>query len=180
MTKNSSEKGKGGFRPGFSERFNYFLDVAKYPDVNKGRITLLAEDEEMSQSGVRKWIIEDNPPKGIKLIEICQRIINSKMSKKYNPTLIAGWLEYGDEIIPNPFKDAKSIAHSHTIMSGIYVLAHNIAKSIDIDIYSMEESVLDPIYKTIMDDVVNNELSDPDPELIRSLFIIARKDIGNK
>ncbi len=67
MRRIDSDKSLGGFRPGFSERFNYLLDLADYPSINKGRITQLAVDEKMSRTGVRKWLVENNPPKGPKL-----------------------------------------------------------------------------------------------------------------
>jgi len=175
MKNNQIEKSKAGFRPGFSKRFNCFLDIADYPEVNKGRMTLLAEDEDMSQSGVRKWITEDNPPKGSKLIEVCHRIINERMNGKYNPNLIAGWLEYGDEIVPNPFENSKSIEHNHAVMSNIYVLVHNTAKELGVDIYSMEAEILDPLYQSIMDDVVSHKLSEADSAFVKSLLIIAQK-----
>ena len=175
MKNAESEKSKGGFRPGFSKRFNYFLDIAKYPEMNKGRVTLLADDEAMSRTGVRGWILEDNPPKGQKLVEVCQRIISERMGGKYNPTQIAGWLEYGDDIVQNPFKSTKAIQHIHSVMSNIYVTVHSVAKELGIDLNSMDDSILDPLYKELMEDVVASKLAEADPELVKSLLVIANR-----
>lgn len=176
----ASNKTTKGICPGFSGRFNLFLDEAGYPEMNLGRLKVLAEDQEMSISGTRKWVVEDTPPKGAKLIEACETIINKKMNSKHNPKRIACWLEYGDDIIANPFNDGKSIANDHAIMGNLYVLVHNIAAEFKIDIYSMDSSLMEPVYETLMDDVVNNDYRDPDPKLISSLLILAEKKAKEK
>lgn len=164
---------------GFSERFNYLLDKAGYPGMNQGRLTMLSEDEAMSMSGVRNWVVENIPPKASKLLEICERLLNEKIKGSYNPKRVAGWLEYGDEVVPNPFVDADSIKDDHIVMGKIYVLVHQAAKKLSIDINLMAPSVLDKIYKTIMEDVVVNGLEKPTAKLIESLLIIADKDKRN-
>ena len=161
---------------GFSQRFNYLLDKAGYPDMHQGRLTSLSNDENMSKAGVRKWVVEDNPPKASKLMEIVDRLLKEHISGKYNPKRIAGWLEYGDEVVPNPFENRKSIEKDHLIMGDIYVLVYKAAKRLDIDIHALEPAVLDNIYKTIMDNVVANGIEKPNSRLITSLLVIAKNN----
>jgi len=161
---------------GFSQRFNYLLDKAGYPEIHQGRLTALSNDENMSMAGVRKWIVEDNPPKASKLMDICERLLKEKISGKYNPKRIAGWLEYGDEVVPNPFESRKSIEKDHLIMGDIYVLVYKAAKRLGIDIHTLEPAVLNNIYKTIMDNIVKNGLEKPNSRLITSLLVIAKNN----
>jgi len=162
---------------GFSERFNYLLDKAGYPGMQQGRLTSLSNDENMSVAGVRKWIVEDNPPKASKLMEIVERLLKENITGKYNPKRIAGWLEYGDEVVPNPFESRKSIEKDHLIMGDIYVLVYKAAKRLDIDIHTLEPAVLNNIYKTIMDSVVKNGLDKPNSRLVTSLLVIAKNNL---
>lgn len=170
-----TDKKDTGLCPGFSKRFNYFLDQAGYPSLNQGRLTAFSDDVKLSVSGVRKWIVEDNPPRGPKLVEVCEMVSRMKLSKRYNPRRIACWLEYGEEIMPNPFSSGKSIRNDHAIMGSIYVLAHNAAKKLKIDLNNMDSKLLDEFYDQIMDDVVTNKLAEPDKQLISSLLVLAEK-----
>ncbi len=182
MSHSSNDKGKKveAACPGFSNRFNWFLNEAGYRDINQGRLTEFAEDMEMSLSGARKWVVEDNPPKGSRLIEVCGKVIEKKMPTKYNPKRVACWLEYGDEFVPNPFKSGKSIANDHAIMGSIYVLVHKMAKKLDINIYEIQSTIMDSVYTKIMDDVVENKLAEPDSRLISSLLVLANKESVRK
>ncbi|MBV1870889.1 MAG: hypothetical protein KUG76_08265 [Gammaproteobacteria bacterium] len=167
-------KGPIGVR-GFSDRFNFFLDEAGYPRLNKGRLTAVAEDMGMSLSGARKWIIENTPPQTSKLIEICEKIALRRLNKKYNPKRIACWLEYGDDIVANPFTSGTSIATDHLIMGNIYVVVHEAAKGMGIDIYSIDYASMERLYRKIMDNVVDRKLLEPDLPLIKSLLVLAQK-----
>lgn len=160
---------------GFSDRFNFFLDQADYPRLNKGRLTAVSEDLGMSLSGARKWIIENTPPQTSRLIEICEKIVRQRLNKNYDPKRIACWLEYGDEIVANPFTSGRSIATDHLIMGNIYVLVHEAAKGLGIDIYSIDYAVMESLYGKLMDNVVGGGLREPDLALIKSLLVLAEK-----
>jgi|GEM_PF-6723649 len=179
MVKDSKKKEPGSC-PGFSKRFNQLLDLAGYPSFNQGRLTVLAEDLNMSMAGARKWIVEDTPPRGSKLVDVCEMLAKEKLSKRYNPRRIACWLEYGEDIVPNPFSNPKSIEKDHAIMGNIYVLVHNKAKKLKIDIYTMDSQLIDEIYKELMEDVMANKLKEPSKALISSLLVQADKKQKDK
>lgn len=174
------DKKDSGICPGFSNRFNYFLDKAGYPNLNSGRLTVFSEDLNTSVSGARKWIVEDSPPKTTKLIEVCEKIADEKLTKRFNARKIACWLEYGEEIVPNPFNNKKSIANDHVIMGNIYVLVHKEAKKLNIDIYRMDPKLVNEIYDQLMEEVVRNNLADPDKRFISSLLVLSDKKQNNK
>lgn len=175
-TFSSREKRDSGLYDGFSHRFNYLLDSAGYPSMNQGRLTEFAEDMEMSVSGARKWIVEDNPPKKSKLVEVCEKVISENFSSSLNARRVAAWLEYGDDIVENPFSSGRSIIKDHLIMGKIYVSIHNMAEELEIDISQINPSLRDSVYCKVMDDVVSNNLNEPDKKFICSLLILAEKE----
>ena len=158
---------------GFSARFNVLLDKAGYSSIQKGRIKEFAKDMDMSVSGARKWIVQDIPPKANKLIEVCQKVIQLRKLGRYNPRRVACWLDYGEDVVPNPFDSGDSIANDHRIMGNLYVMVHKEARKLGIDIYGMESDLMDNVYKELMEDLVEKGVDKPEPKLVSSVLVLA-------
>lgn len=166
--------------PGFSERFGQLLDMAGYPSVNSGRLTELSEDLGVSVSGVRKWVASDKPPRTAKLIEICELIVNIRMNKdgkgsaRLNPRKIACWLEFGEELVRDPFKGNTKQGDEHVQMGQLYVAVHRAALKKELNLYTINPSLVDFIYSTLLDDMKKSNSSAPNEELLNTLISSAK------
>lgn len=73
---------------GFSRRFNEYLDEQGITKKNRAR--RLSEKFDISLSGARRWLIQDQPPKNKALMEIVE-----KLSPENNALHTVIWLLYG-------------------------------------------------------------------------------------
>lgn len=167
--------------PGFSKRLNEFLDHAGFKGIFFGRVVELAEIADMSRSGVSKWLSDDLPPKNAKLVQVCQVIIKKKrLTRLYNPKRVACWLEFGDEIIPNPFVEGRKPSKNHAVMGSLYVVVHSIAKSLDIDIFSLDSDAMDNLYNKLLESAQGEGHAEPDEKLVTKLLKAAQKETNKK
>jgi hypothetical protein len=164
----------------FSKRFNYLLDRAGFPPVGAGRAKALADRFDGSKSGAQNWIGKDLPPKRDTLRVIVSELLE-EVQGNYNTNQVVAWLEHGPAVV-NPFSsrapfDVASIPieSKHTLLSRTYIAVHQLSKSMGIDIYSMDDDIMDHVYNSVIRQAVENGGSEPDKYLITSLLELASK-----
>ncbi len=167
--------------PGFSDRFNLFLDKANFASLEYGRARALAERFEGSKSGARKWIREDTPPRHLRDIveSICEDLPGN-----YDRERLLAWLYHGDAA-ENPFEPAKRRAKQvaspapeidHTLLSAVYIKVHEHAKELGINLQKMNAETLDMIYQPLIAQVQSTGINSISSILINSLLTLASKN----
>lgn len=115
--------------PGFSLRFNYFLDLCELdepiPPLGDGRGAFLSTLFECSRISVGHWLKNDMPPKTPTLRRIVTALLKH-VKGDLHPFKVEAWLKYGDEAIRNPF-----VFHPSDRLSP---LAHTLVNSISHEI----------------------------------------------
>jgi len=164
----------------FSKRFNYLLDLAGYPPVGAGRAKALADRFGASKSGAQNWLGKDLPPKRDSLRLIVTTLL-SEIDAAYDASQVVVWLENGN-VVECPFEPKRAIdinklpiESKHNLLSKVYISVHNIAKQENIDIYTLEDHVMDHVYNSVIQQAVECGKADPDPYLITSLLQLAVK-----
>lgn len=117
--------------PGFSKRFNDFLDLCELeepiPPLGDGRVNFLVALFDTNRISVAQWLNKDMPPKTPTL----RRIVTSlakHVKGEHHPFKIEAWLKYGDEAVRNPF-----VFHPSDKLSPMaHTLIHNISHEIGI------------------------------------------------
>ncbi|NOZ54924.1 MAG: hypothetical protein GXP08_17610 [Gammaproteobacteria bacterium] len=164
----------------FSKRFNYLLDQAGYPPAGAGRAKALADRFGGSKSGAQNWIGKDLPPKRDTLRLIVAALL-PEINATNNASQVVAWLENGN-VVDDPFGEKNTIdinklpiESKHNLLSKVYISVHNIAKRKDIDIYSLDDHIMDHVYNCVIQQAVESGKNDPDPYLITSLLELAVK-----
>lgn len=121
--------------PGFSERFNYFLDQAGIEKAN--RFASGSRLFDVTLNTFRHWCINNKPPRHfIDLKEIVD-CLKPDISTLYSQDSIAivAWLLCGDHV-PNPFKNV-----SNGFFTDLILLINRIAtlKGLPMDSFSKED-----------------------------------------
>lgn len=164
----------------FSKRFNFLLDKADFPPIGAGRAKMLADRFGGSKSGAQNWIGKNLPPKRDTLRIIVTEVLK-EINGNYNALRVVAWLENGS-VVANPFIDKKDyninelpIASKHALLSKVYIAVHNIARSKNIDIYTLSDSIMDHVYNSVIRQALENDSSEPDHYLIESLLELTSK-----
>ena len=165
---------------GFSKRFNYILDRAGFPPIGAGRAKALADRFGSSKSGAQNWIGKDLPPKRDTLRVIVSELL-AEIQGNYNVNKAVAWMEHG-AAVDNPFACSASSSlinipmdSKHVLLSRVYISVHKIAKEKGIDIYSMEDDVIDHVYTSIIQQTLQSGNNAPDLHLISSLLELATR-----
>lgn len=165
---------------GFSKRFNGLLDRVGFPPVGAGRAKSLASRFGGSKSGAQNWIGKDLPPKRETLHLIVAELLE-QIQGRYETSQVVAWLEHG-QAVRNPFAPQSSvdifnlsISSKHALLSRIYISVHKISRDMGIDIYSMEDEVIDHVYTSAIRKAVETGSNTPDIHLIASLLELAAK-----
>ena len=129
---------------GFSERFNYLLDRARFP--KKNRMTLGAERFDVVPNTFGSWMKDDKiPGKHSTLLEITQSLLREIPGSRYNAKAVVAWLLAGDAV-PNPF-DGDS-TDTLTLVD-LYLQISEIAKHDGIDFSRLPRGVQNVILKRV-------------------------------
>ena len=163
----------------FSQPFNFLLDMAGYPPVGTGRAKALSQQFGCSKSGAQNWVCNDLVPKRDSFNSIVSGII-SNLSGNYNKNQVIAWLEHGDTVA-NPFSTTSlsqfkktQNSFNHALLSRVYVAVHNIAKSMDLDIYTIEARIMNHIYNSVIQKAIDSHTNTPDKHLIVSLLRLCK------
>ena len=164
----------------FSDRFNFLLDKAGFPPIGTGRARALAMRFDVSKSGAQNWIGRNFPPKRDTLQTIVNELL-ADFEEHYDPEKVIAWLEHGN-VVNNPFKRTQAPQHpnlvaNHVLLSRIYVTVHTIAKTKGLDIYSLDDDVMDHIYDSVIQKAIENDQNEPDKFLINSLLELCSKKL---
>ncbi len=170
-----SKKPGGPTTQGFSERFNYLLDQAKFPELKNGRTTSLGEFVNVSHTSVRNWVAEDKPPKPETLELVVAKVL-TRIKKKIDVRRMTIWLINGDEYADNPFEKSKP-RYSHAKMYKTFMTVHEIAGQKEVDIFDLPAEAINEIHDKILKDMEDNGLDAPDPEYVAALLILAKKQL---
>jgi len=165
---------------GFSKRFNFLLDMAEFPSVGTGRAKALASQFGCSKSGAQNWVCNNLPPKRETLNSIVAKLI-TRLSGNLNKNQVIAWLEHGDSVT-NPFTAGGLIqfnkiqkSFNHILLSRVYVAVHKIAKAMQLDIYSIDDKVMDHIYNSVIQKALDSKTNEPDKYLIVSLLRLCQE-----
>jgi len=93
--------------PGFSERFNGFLDLAGVSPANRGREVEMGTLFNASQGSMKNWLEKDKPPLPGSARNYV-KILLARMNLVRDPERIYAWLLFGDAIVKNPIESGDS------------------------------------------------------------------------
>ena len=101
MAEADSKSSTANVVDGFSKRFNFLLDRARFP--KKNRMTLGAERFEVVPNTFGSWMKDDKiPGTHSKLLDVTKSLL-SDIPGRYNAKAVVAWLLAGDAV-PNPFE----------------------------------------------------------------------------
>lgn len=156
---------------GFSKRLNELLDKAEYPPLEYGRARYLANQFGVSKSGARKWIREDTPPRHAMLRRIVETLYErTQFDTLANSANVISWLQFGDEIITTSNNEIVNFSQNHLMMSNIYIAVHSAARKLKVDLEALSASKLDKLYSSVIQDTIDQALTQPDTKLITKLL----------
>lgn len=145
--KSSKLSPAGNIVEGFSERFNFLLDQAKWPKLPKQhRITMGSQRFDVVPNTVKYWL-EGNrvPATHTALVKITEKILEG-MTRKYNPIAVAAWLMAGDAV-PNPFGEDNTDALQ---VVNLYLQIAEAAKNEGIEFNSLPRDARNLIIKRVL------------------------------
>jgi hypothetical protein len=97
-----SKLAPGNIVEGFSERFNFILDRARWPKQN--RMTIGAKRFAVAPNTFKHWMVSNRIPcPHASLVEVAEQI-SADIPGKYDARAVVGWLLGGDAV-PNPFRE---------------------------------------------------------------------------
>lgn len=133
----------GNVVEGFSDRFNFLLDRARWPKQN--RMSLGARRFNVVPNTFKHWLVSNRiPGTHAALIEITEQIL-ADVPGRYNPKAVVAWLLAGDAV-PNPFGDDNSDAIQ---LVNLYLQISEIAKSEGVDFNALPREVRNLILKRV-------------------------------
>jgi hypothetical protein len=101
MAEAGSKSSTANVVDGFSKRFNFLLDRARFP--KKNRMTLGAQRFEVVPNTFGSWMKDDRiPGKHSTLLDITKALLTD-IPGRYNTKAVVAWLLAGDAV-PNPFE----------------------------------------------------------------------------
>ena len=128
---------------GFSKRFNYLLDRARFP--KKNRMTLGAQRFDVVPNTFGSWMKDDRiPGKHSTLLDVTKDLL-SDIPGRYNTKAVAAWLLAGDAV-PNPFEGDSS---DTLALVDLYLQVSEIAKREGIDFNKLPRDVRNLILKRV-------------------------------
>jgi hypothetical protein len=97
-----SKLAPGNIVEGFSDRFNFLLDRARWPKQN--RMTIGAKRFAVAPNTFKHWMVSNRLPcPHASLVEIAEQI-SAEIPGKYDAKAVVCWLLAGDAV-PNPFRE---------------------------------------------------------------------------
>jgi hypothetical protein len=143
MAEAGSKSSTANVVDGFSKRFNFLLDRARFP--KKNRMTLGSERFEVVPNTFGNWMKDDKiPGKHSTLLDITKALL-ADIPGRYNAKAVVAWLLAGDAV-PNPFEGDSS---DTLALVDLYLQVSEIAKREGMDFNKLPRDVRNLILKRV-------------------------------
>lgn len=133
---------------GFSARLNLVLDDAGYPQMERGRVTRLAQDMNLTKMTISKWLGKDVVPHGGNLNTLA-KILLKKLGCFASVESMERWLVEGDEAF-NPLVLSSHKGIDYTLFSRVFQSVDRVAREIGISLEEVPQDRLDLLYSTMV------------------------------
>lgn len=161
-------------KEGFSCRLNLVMDHAGYPPMERGRVTRLAEDMNLSKMTISKWLSKNVVPHGGNLNNLA-RILLKKLGCFASVESMERWLADGDEAF-NPIVLFSHRGIDYTLFSEVFHTVDKAARELGIRLEKVPQSRLDLLYATMVRQAARDRGKPLDLNLIRDFLTAPTPD----
>jgi hypothetical protein len=142
-TESSNKTATGNAVEGFSDRFTYLIDRARWP--KEGRLSVGGRRFNVAPNTFKSWMINDRiPGTHSALVEMVGEILKD-IPGRYNPKAVVAWLLAGDAV-PNPFGDDNNDALQ---LVDVYLQVVSIAQNEGVDFNLLPKEIRNVILKHV-------------------------------
>jgi hypothetical protein len=155
-------------KEGFSARLNLALDHAGYPPMERGRVTRLAEDMELTKMTTSKWLSKNVVPHGGNLTPLAKTLLK-KLGCFASVESMERWLVDGDEAF-NPIVLSSHKGIDYTLFSHVFQAVDKVARDLGIRLENVPPNRLDLLYATMIRQAARDRGRALDVDLIRDFL----------
>jgi transcriptional regulator with XRE-family HTH domain len=153
---------------GFSARLNMAMDHAGYPPMERGRVTRLAEDMNLSKMTISKWLSKDVVPHGSNLNNLAKLLLK-KLGCFASVESMERWLLDGDEAF-NPIVLFSHKGIDYTLFSEVFQTVDKVARELGIKLEKVPQNRLDLLYAMMVRQAARDRGQPLDLNLIRDFL----------
>lgn len=167
MTETKIKKSRA-LKEGFSVRLNLAMDHAGYPPMERGRVTRLAEDMDLTKMTISKWLGKNVVPHGSNLNNLA-RLLLRKLGCFASVESMERWLVDGDEAF-NPIVLYSHRGIDYTLFSEVFQTVDKVARELGIKLETLPQNRLDLLYATMVRQAARDREKPLDLDLIRDFL----------
>lgn len=155
-------------KEGFSARLNLVLDHAGYPPMERGRVTRLADDMNLTKMTTSKWLSKNVVPHGSNLNNLAKLLLK-KLGCFASVESMERWLLDGDEAF-NPIILFSHKGIDYVLFSEVFQTVDRVARELGIRLEKVPQNRLDLLYATMIRQAARDRGQALDLNLIRDFL----------